>query len=676
MEKGIGIILYYDKNDKINLAMTTDHNENMEAAGYGQAFLDMIKSVENVNDFSRAVEEYNDKFDLSIKSEPCDIDCNDEFGFEQEDILKEVVSAIAGEYNLFVKNLTDQELQYDDYHMLKPDQTLIAKVDEFDFHPFLYNNESDQRGFKGLEPLEDISRIPRNVEWEGNVYIELYPFTQKTYDTVLITDPADPNYVGSFKDLKKEYFDYLQAKGRGEDVKSPITVNNLQNKDDRVRAVTYGHNNEPSDTSYNDGKTIITSDRAIHMKAGDLETTFDKSASCIQERVSIDLLNGKTSGSFTYNELVLLTDADLRDIQNHFFPSDYFVYMEPSPKTGSLFVEIQDKETRECLVSFNHKYNPLEMDVSNFGFHNYDEIIIETDKRFKCFIEDKDFDEFQKEEAYEKENGNCYKYYLDKHENDLDIKITPITMSFDSWLKFKKSELTQTNYYTLCDTDKISFKEFKEKKFLPLNLLNKRTLNDVKNKILEHNFSDYNNKMNSELERGSGTLFVYLYEPTPTLDLCNYGEFLGKKNIAELFDKYVESGTSITSINISQNIKHYFDEDIAVFSCKDYGDTIEGNFIFRNTEFEFDYDAETSDITLHKFDYDIEDNETGYYKEEELPALLQNETIQDLIFDQIDLEVNNFIAEQRYGSLDDMLLAAEEKAGGSKSIKSKDDLEL
>ena len=38
----------------------------------------------------------------------------------------------------------------------------------------------------GLEEFEDVTVKTRNVEWEGDIYIELYPFTKRTYDLFLV----------------------------------------------------------------------------------------------------------------------------------------------------------------------------------------------------------------------------------------------------------------------------------------------------------------------------------------------------------------------------------------------------------------------------------------------------------------------------------------------------------
>ena len=158
-------------------------------------------------------------------------------------------------------------------------------------------------------------------------------------------------------------------------------------------------------------------------------------------------------------------------------------------------------------------------------------------------------------------------------------------------------------------------------------------------------------------------------------------DLLGRKNLSSMFDQVVESGKKNTSVSVdmSDNIKHYFDQDFEVFNMRDYGDEIGGSFIYRNLELEFDYKPDTCELSLYQFDYETEDPETGYYKQIKLPPFLQNELVQDMIADQIDLQVNNFIAENRYGSLDEMLKAAEEKTAKtvcSKTEKSKDDLEL
>ena len=165
------------------------------------------------------------------------------------------------------------------------------------------------------------------------------------------------------------------------------------------------------------------------------------------------------------------------------------------------------------------------------------------------------------------------------------------------------------------------------------------------------------------------------------IDKCDhFKKTIGSKNLNNVFNKLVDSEKTSISVNVdmSDNIKHYLDQDFEVFNLKDYGDEIGGSFIYRNLEFEFDYNPSTEEINLMYFDYFIEDNETGYYKQLELPELMKNPAIQDMLVDQIDLQVNNFIAENRYGSLDDMLAAAEAKSKEtiSKETKVKDELEL
>lgn len=534
MFDAIGVILYNDKDDKVNYALTAIYNENMFSKTqkrYGQVFLDMLKDVDKIDRFSEVVDKFNNKFNLDTDSEHFNGGkAVRYFDVEMDETIKKFASDL-GVGTVFIKNLTNQEIKYDDEHIAKPNQITVTSFSyDSPRKAFLCNNLPDQCGLTGLETLDDKSIIPRNVEWEGNVYIELYPFTQNAYDTVLITDPTNPNYVGSFNEVEKKYFDYLQAKGSGEDVKSPITINNLVNREDKVHATVslYALCSEVN----NDVRIEAFQD--IKIKAGNLETDYDKATPCIVDRISTSLLDGKNSGSFTYNELVVLNKADLKDIQWHFDPyirDDYFIHMEPVPKTGSLSVEIQDKVSRQCLVSFDHKYNPLEVNLyDHYDYYTLCEIVNDTKEQLNRYMMNKDFNEFQKEK-----------------------------------------------------------------------------------------------------------------------ELTDYGDSLCLK------------------------------EELTVLNCNDYGDAIGGSFVFRNEEYEFDYNINTFNIDLYKFNYDIEDNETGYYKEEGLPALLENPDIQDMIFEQIDLEVNSFIAKNRYGSLDDILAAAEEKAASqntdSKEVKNKDDLE-
>lgn len=528
----------------------------------------------------------------------------------------------------------------------------------------------------GLEEFEDVTVKTRNVEWEGDIYIELYPFTKRTYDLFLVGDSDKPGYLGNFNYVKEKYFNYLKAKGKGQDVKSPITIHNINSKyqndfletyQDLDFASVYGKNGK-------DCGIRILSYHDIHIKSNEIESDYSSANEDIQKEIHECIKKGMNSGSFDYNEKIIYDKEDLRKFNlklGESFSEKYNVYVEASPKINKLFLEIKDK-TNDNLISFSHEYNPLQ-----FSLNNKHHLLETISCHVRAYIQDKDFDEFQKEDTYIKENGTYYKECFNDITNSKNseskiislLSHLPVELHYDIY--FNKSDINQTTYYKYCDTNKISFKDFKEiRTDIPLGLLNKSTIEEIRKTAL----SNINKTMSFKnlIGRYSFKLYANNFYKNRS------ASYIGAKAFNEIFDKLVESGEREikTSIDMSQNTKHYFDEDIAIFNCKDYGDTIEGSFIFRNTEFEFDYDAETSDITLHKFDYDIEDNETGYYKEEELPVLLENPAIQELLFDQIDFEVNNFIAEQRYGSLDDMLLAAEEKAGGSKSIKSKDDLEL
>ena len=69
----------------------------------------------------------------------------------------------------------------------------------------------------GLEEFEDVTVKTRNVEWDGDIYIELYPFTKRTYDLFLVGDSDKPGYLGNFNYVKEKYFNYLiyyHMKGR------------------------------------------------------------------------------------------------------------------------------------------------------------------------------------------------------------------------------------------------------------------------------------------------------------------------------------------------------------------------------------------------------------------------------------------------------------------------------
>ena len=232
---------------------------------------------------------------------------------------------------------------------------------------------------------------------------------------------------------------------------------------------------------------------------------------------------------------------------------------------------------------------------------------------------------------------------------------------------FKAVEIHQTAYYRYCDPDKITFSDFKGFQKFPLNVLNKRAIEEFK-ALLNFHPEIYDVKREhffAQLNVGDYNHDTYA---------------IGTKNLDKIIDKLIESGKmqNTVTLDMSENIKHYLDQDFTVFNMKDYGDEIGGSFIYRNLEFEFDYNHKTGELDLLYFDYKTEDPKTGYYKQLELPPLMKNPAIQDMLIDQIDLQVNNFIAENRYGSLDEMLAAAELKSKEtiSKETKSKDEMEL
>ena len=541
-----------------------------------------------------------------------------------------------------------------------------------------------------------------NVEWKGNIYIELFPFNQKNYETCLITDPADPNYLGTFKEVKDKFFNYLQAKGRGEDVKSPISLQNLKSSPRAMQAI-YRELGSKKDINFaydNENSVILKLDTDIELKSGNLEGKLTSNSS-VKSKMLDELFNtdpttyyisynGKTSGSFEYDRNFDLEyfNEELHD--REIIPEDYSVYLEYSETSEKIFGEILN-DKNECLQSFT--FEPQE----SFLSRNYSidiplvpkniylcPLIKEITDQLYAYINDKDIDEMKQEQAYEKEHGNFYKAMLkekaifasDPYYND-PVLGEDSKPSFNCTLAmaafFKSKELHQGTYYKYCDPDKISFKEFKNEAIhdgIAFCNLNKHTQDYAKELLL-------NCKKLYYRDDGPFRFHIMNINTSFLQDL----DLLGRKNLSSMFDQVVESGKKNTSVSVdmSDNIKHYFDQDFEVFNMRDYGDEIGGSFIYRNLELEFDYKPDTCELSLYQFDYETEDPETGYYKQIELPPFLQNELVQDMLTDQIDLQVNNFIAENRYGSLDDMLKAAEEKTAKtvcSKTEKSKDDLEL
>ena len=508
-----------------------------------------------------------------------------------------------------------------------------------------------------------------NVEWEGNFYIELFPFTQKSYDEFLITDPSDPNYAGSFKELRPKYFEYLQAKGRGEDVKSPINILNTKefshhsrsDIDDYLRPTRclYGGKNAELEM-YFLPDIKLKSDRT----EGKLAYA---SPVAIKEEIRKELYIGNTAGSFTFDKSINLEEINKNLQREKWFPDDFEVYLEWSNRPNRLFAEIRDNK-ENCLVSFTYDISSsfLSRDI------HIDRMLENTIKnQINAYIQDFDYDEFKKEKSYSIINGNYYESKM----QDILGEHNPMDWNFDAkpdvtlygCATFKAAEIHQTAYYRYCDPDKITFSDFKGFQKFPLNVLNKRAIEEFKSLITFHPK-------------------IYDVKREHFFAQLNVGDYnhdtyaIGTKNLDKIIDKLIESGKmqNTVTLDMSENIKHYLDQDFTVFNMKDYGDEIGGFFIYRNLEFEFDYNHKTGELDLLYFDYKTEDPETGYYKQLELPPLMKNPAIQDMLIDQIDLQVNNFIAENRYGSLDEMLAAAELKSKEtiSKETKSKDEMEL
>ena len=510
------------------------------------------------------------------------------------------------------------------------------------------------------------------ITWEGTIGLEFSSFTQKTYDEVLDTDPSSPNYVGTFKEAKEKYFDYLQAKGRGEDVKNPFTIFNLKDRDysDEYIRAYLGSRDINLMGSNNDIEVEFVPDIKINIDEKYESKLNHSTDQFIKNNIRIGLKAEQTSGSFEFDINKQFQEESKAAIETYKDPfsvySDCNIYIEPSSKLDKVFIEVTNDKDPNMFISDIIKIDPTLGIAHNYSFNIYLQNMIDA---YTC---DYDLDEITQKMQYEKENGNFYEGKLLRctGKDPMNWNFNPEgTIQFSSWLEFKKADLHQTNYYRYCDPDKITFKEFKEKgKTLPVYFLNKDKLQEWKDNTISPT---------GEMEKN-----CYPYGASLNIDTYDHNvKLIGEAALYELCD--VLASNEALSVNATydatDNIKYYFDQDFEVFNLKDYGNEIGGSFIYRNLEFEFDYDPQTEEIKLLHFDYSVEDDKTGYYKQIPLPELMKNPAIQEMLIDQIDLQVNTFIAENRYGSLDEMLKAAESKATkgiSSRSEKSKDDLEM
>ena len=502
------------------------------------------------------------------------------------------------------------------------------------------------------------------ISWEGNVYLEFDSFTQKAYNEVLDTDPASPNYVGPYKKVQEKYFEYLEAKGRGEDVKSPITIFNLKDsdyKDEYIRAYL---------GSFDKEHIGLKKDIAIKY-IPDIKLTIDEDYETklrpnttlgIKNPIRDSLKTNKLFGSFEVdlNKELQENVKEMSDrLTKYGTCEDCNFYVELTSKLDKAFFEITNNKDPNMFISETIQIDPT-IKINDTSFFT---------ERIVAYKNDIDFDEMKQQEKLERENGNFYKGKLLRCENKdpMAWNFNPkFEVSLTAHANFKSSDLNKTTYYKYCNPDKISFKDFKWMKAIPISSLNERAIKEWKSHIIA------NNEVKDDYPFRSHMSFS-TYDWNVSV--------IGEKNLLKLCDDLANAAEEFKvekTIDMSDSIKYYFDQDFEVFNLKDYGDEIGGSFIYSNLEFEFDYNPKTEEINLMYFDYKIEDNETGYYKQLELPPLMKNPAIQDMLIDQIDLQVNNFIAENRYGSLDDMLAAAEMKSKGTigKETKSKDEMEL
>ena len=701
MDKGI-IMFIYEEMGRNKIAFSNEFDRDMGPSSLGQSILTSLTYDDPFNDmrlttFRSFLFEIDRTYFGGVKASKfkdedyVDADGWDETGifccpsatgctrflFSTTDAAGDISSVIE-EYELnpdyfYIKNATNNPVELVcnvDGHL----NTAIIPAGEvaITHNDKLVNNIEGKEGFDSNLIDLKVKNKYIDINWEGDIYIEINPFNQQSYEKILNTDYTHSDYVGSFKEVKEKYFDYLQAKGRGEDAKSPILLKNMKDThykdylkfdfgDCRNRSIS---NTEVSfipdiNISVNGFKSTLSTD-----------TRFD-----IKVPIGDAYKKGERKGSFELANPSL----DLEGIndyyhRNGYINDDFNIYIEQSRKPDVLFAEIQNKETGECLSSFEIKYEPT-IDTVPYSTNIRNAI----KEQQEALLGDFDIEEKKSQELKELEEGNYYDYAA---RNDLTISPTEFTkdeylpfnfnpiieVDLTAYLQFKKKDLNQTNYYKYCDPDKISFKEFKNRDLIPLSVLNKDSLNNIREQIKTSSYTYQ--------------YFKYPFNSSFTINGIQAAKIaIGEKRFEGLLDDLIESGRTgfRTYRDMTENIKRCLDQDFTVFNMKDYGNEVGGSFIYRNLEFEFDYNIQSGELNLLYFDYSVEDSETGYYKQLELPELMKNSAVQEMLIDQIDLQVNTFIAENRYGSLDEMLKAAESKATkdiSSISEKSKDELEL
>ena len=246
------------------------------------------------------------------------------------------------------------------------------------------------------------------ISWEGTINVEFDSFTQKAYNEVLDTDPASPNYVGTFKEAKEKYFDYLQAKGRGENVKNPFTIFNLKDRDysDEYIRAYLGSGDVNFMGSNNDIKVGFVPDIKINIDEK-YESKLERgTALFIKDNIRIGLEAEQASSSFEFDinkklqersEIAMKEYKDPASIYHH-----YNVYIAPSSKLDKVFIEVTNDTDPNMFISDIIKIDPSLDIATNYSFNSYLQNMIDA------YIKDKDFDEIAQKIQYEKENGNFY----------------------------------------------------------------------------------------------------------------------------------------------------------------------------------------------------------------------------------------------------------------------------